>query len=276
MRPACKRFAENPLGHSFSALMGATVDQMISAGIADRSVGTGQEGWQRLIATPGGDEANRALHEAFFALLALGYVIPRPSNTPPDLAFVEVTDRGLEWAAGADSIPEDPSGYLDAFRAAIPEAPMVVMQYVQEAVETYDRRSYFAAAVMLGAASEATTYLLADAIAASKEPGEEKRRGKQHADDRRFERLFTWVFAAVERAKSRGMPYSVHQGADRHLASLQEAIRVARNEAGHPTAGLVDPLTVRLTLSAFPAACRKVHDLAEWFRREALGNGDVG
>lgn len=39
-----------------------------------------------------------------------------------------------------------------------------------------------------------------------------------------------------------------------------------RNEAVHPQAGQVTAVTVRLALSAFPTACRKVYDLIDWLR----------
>ena len=60
------------------------------------------------------------------------------------------------------------------------------------------------------------------------------------------------------------LPYDIHEGSEHHLMSLFEAIRVQRNEAVHPTVGQVTPATVRLTISAFPSACRKVYDLIDW------------
>lgn len=43
-----------------------------------------------------------------------------------------------------------------------------------------------------------------------------------------------------------------------------------RNEAVHPQAGQVTPVTVRLALSAFPTARRKVYDLIEWLQTNKI------
>jgi hypothetical protein len=46
----------------------------------------------------------------------------------------------------------------------VPNMDAVVELYVREALTPFERQAYFAAAVMLGAASEKALYLLADAI----------------------------------------------------------------------------------------------------------------
>ena len=40
----------------------------------------------------------------------------------------------------------------------------MIKKYVQEALTTYERQAYFAAAVMIGAAAESAVYLLAAAM----------------------------------------------------------------------------------------------------------------
>jgi hypothetical protein len=62
----------------------------------------------------------------------------------------------------------------------------------------------------------------------------------------------------LQNRASNPMRYAVHEGADRHLGSLLENIRVQRNDTGHPRIGNVNPISVRLAFSAFPAACQKV------------------
>src|SRR5713101_1091816 len=56
-----------------------------------------------------------AVAEAFCYLLHNGFTIPEPPNNPPlnlNQASYMLTQRGLDWAAGVDPLPEDVGGYL--------------------------------------------------------------------------------------------------------------------------------------------------------------------
>jgi hypothetical protein len=151
----------------------------------------------------------------------------------------------------------------------VPNLDDVIRQYVQEALVTYGRQAFFASAVMIGAASEKAVYLLMDALhRAIGDP--KKQKVFQDAINRRgLPTMFNLLSQYIQQAKNaRGagaMPYSVHEGADTHLLSLQETIRVQRNDAVHPQVGQVNHATVHLTLAAFPYACKKIYDLTEWF-----------
>jgi hypothetical protein len=207
------------------------------------------------------------LVEGYMQLLAFGYIVPAPQgNDSPNSRGIRVTETGRQWAAGRDEpVPEDQTGFLGALTANVPNLDSVLQQYAQEAVAAYNRRLFFASAVMIGAASEKAVYLLMDAIINSVADSKEQRTLRTLFDQRKIERLLAAVSKKVEDAKRARMPYEVHEGADRHLVSLLEAIRVQRNDAVHPQASRVKPETVRLTLSAFPGACKKVYDLIGWF-----------
>jgi hypothetical protein len=96
------------------------------------------------------------------------YVVPRPSNGGgPKLDFLSVTPTGREWAAETEPIPEDNEGFLADLESRVPGVAPVLKQYVAEGLTAYSRQTFFAAAVMLGAASEAALYMLADAVVVS-------------------------------------------------------------------------------------------------------------
>jgi hypothetical protein len=60
--------------------------------------------------------------------------------------------------------------------------------------------------------------------------------------------------------------YSVFDGAETHLMSLFQAIRVQRNDAVHPMNAMVSADSVRLSFLAFPHALEKTESLKNWFQ----------
>jgi hypothetical protein len=109
-----------------------------------------------------------ATNEAFFYLIRNGYIVPQPPDgnylNAPNPYLYDVTQRGKEWSEGIDPLPEDIAGYMKFLHDRVPNMDAVVELYVREALTAFERQAYFAAAVMLGAASEKALYLLADAI----------------------------------------------------------------------------------------------------------------
>jgi len=102
--------------------------------------------------------------EVFLYLAHRGMIAPDIQNFPaaPSFGRWRITSRGTEWAAGAQPVPEDTTGYLAALRKGVPTIDSVIFEYVQEGLSALVRETYFSAAVMLGAASEKEIYLLAD------------------------------------------------------------------------------------------------------------------
>lgn len=206
------------------------------------------------------------LVEAFWYLVSVGYIIPQPSGrNAGDFNWISITKLGCEWAEGSEPSPEDQQGFLMALKGQITQLDPVVEQYVQEAVMAYGRSMFFASAVMIGAASEKTIYLLMDALVNSVEDPNHNITILKSINGRKMPSMFKCLHENLTRAK-KCMPWHVHEGADTHLLSLQESIRVQRNDAVHPQAGKVTPQTVRLTLASFPGACKKAHDLIQWFQ----------
>ena len=211
--------------------------------------------------------------EAFQYLLHNCY-ITRPSSTPnfPGYGNTEafrVTQKGKEWASGSEPIPEDAVGYMRHLTTLVPNRDRVVEQYVQEALVTYERKAYFAAAVMIGAASEKAMYLLAGALERSTKNAHERNRIANAIEDRKLKALLKAISSTLERSRKL-IPNEVQEGVAQHLLSFFESIRVQRNDAVHPAAGTVNPDTVRLAISTFPQAYKKVHDLVGWLKTNKI------
>jgi hypothetical protein len=249
----------------FPALMTSTVKELASVGLVVEPADDSRAAWERLR-----DKHPLAflLIEAYSQVETLGYIVHWPNTPqPPHPNWFRLTERGKQWVSSAGPALEDSDGFLAALNGLIPTLDTVVKQYIAEAVVTYSRQAWFAAAVMVGAASEKLVYMLADSLLVIT-GGSNHRSLEKTIKERNLPNLFEHLSKVLTgHIESGDLPYDIHEGSEPHLMSLFEAIRVQRNDAVHPTVGEVTPATVRLTLSAFPAACRKVYDLIDWCQR---------
>lgn len=219
--------------------------------------------------TLNGGALQQVAPEALWYLISMGYLVPREGHIGgPSFHFLRVTALGREWARGSEPSPEDQQGFLAALKVQVPRLDPVIEQYMREAVAAYGRGLQFAAAVMLGAASEKAIYLLAKALHDWLSDGSKKTKLDKEIQRRSLFGMIAMLsqILAQEIADDR-IPFQVHEGAIPHLNSLTEAIRVQRNDAVHPEAGgNLSPNTVRLSFVAFPAAYKKIDALVQWFK----------
>lgn len=211
-----------------------------------------------------------AANEAFCYLLNAGYAYPKPTGDYLNFNRSEWygwSERGKQWIQGAEPIPEEASGYMSFLRGRVPRLDDVIEQYVSEAITAFNRDANFAAAVMVGAASEKAIYLLAASLLTALKPSH-RRTGLETTLNRRQ------LFALLESLRkiledcsignSPTIPYSASEGATAHLASLFEAIRAQRNDAVHPMKAVVSVSSVRLLLCSLPYALSTTEKLREW------------
>lgn len=208
--------------------------------------------------------------EAFFFLLHNGYIAPMsdPPN-PPSLQRCNITARGQEWIKGQEPMPEDSRGYLVALNGLVPNLDSVVEQYIEEAVATYGNGRYFAAAVMLGAASEKILYLIAARLEQALQDAAQKKRVTKALSERSLLSLLRVVRDALEHNKKK-LPPDIAEGIFTHLLSFSESIRVQRNDAVHPAVAKVSQDQVRLALAAFPHACSISFAFIAWLQGNAI------
>ena len=173
-----------------------------------------------------------------------------------------ITARGREWAKGVEPLPEDYNGYMKQFGATTDD---VVRQYISEGLNTFIRGTYFASAVMVGAASEKAIYLLADSLLPTLKDAAKRATLQSRIKGRRFEPLFAFLEEIVVNGhKSKTIDYDVMGGTTRHLLSLFDHIKLQRNDAVHPMNFQVSSDSVRSSLNAFPLAWQKVEALRQW------------
>jgi hypothetical protein len=248
---------------SFGELMTGTIRELARVGLTVEVGNDFRGAWQRL-----GEKhpVSFLLIEGYCQLMTLGYIVPWPSTpNAPNPNWFHTTEKGRQWILSTGPVPEDPDRFIAAMNALVPNLDPVIRQYLVEAVITYSRQAWFAAAVMVGAASEKAIYSLIESLVTVSESASERKAIEKAINERNLTKMFEQISKVLSNQRQSGkLPYSIREGCEHHLLSLFEAIRVQRNEAVHPTIGAVTPESVRLTLSAFPSACRKIYDLIEW------------
>ena len=212
-----------------------------------------------------------AATEGFFYLLSAGYACPKPTGdflNLPRSEWYRWTERGLQWIKGAEPIPEEATGYMRFLKEHVPILDDVIEQYILEALTAFNRKAYFAAAVMVGAASEKAIYLLAQSLANALKPSSRRTTLEKALAERQLFALLNDVRKTIENessGKNAPIPYSASEGALPHLASLFEAIRTQRNNAVHPMNATVSASSVRMLLHSFPYALSTTEKLRAWF-----------
>jgi len=211
-----------------------------------------------------------AANQAFFYLLGSGYVYPKLTGDYLNFSRSEWycwTERGLQWVKGAEPIPEAVTEYMKFLREHVPTVDNVIFQYILEALVAFNREAFFAAAVMLGAASEKAVYLLTASLLNALKPSRRRTTMETAFNRRQLFTLLDCVRKTIEDGSAGSpapIPYSVSEGADAHLSSLFEAIRTQRNDAVHPMNAIVSASSVRLLLHSFPYALNVTEKLREW------------
>lgn len=203
--------------------------------------------------------------ESLWYLLRSGYITPNSSGTGAGISLsrYNVTERGMEWFKGVEPLPEGTTGYLKFLTDRIPNADAVIVQYVREALHAFNGQAYFAAAVMIGAASEKAIYLLAGDMVTALKPTQSNRLEKLLTERGAAKKVLDFILKVIERNKDKDLP---RDGATFQLTALFDAIRTERNSAVHPSTAEVSGDSVRIITTVFPYALAKSEELRAWLK----------
>jgi hypothetical protein len=171
----------------------------------------------------------------------------------------------LEWFKGVEPLPEGADGYMKFLTDRVPNVDEVIVQYVKEALHAFNGRAYFAAAVMIGAASEKAIYLLAGDMVTALKPTQSKKLQDLLTERGAAKRVLDFMLKVIERNKS--IP---SDGAAFQLTALFDAIRAERNSAVHPNTAEVSGDSVRILTTTFPYALSKSEELRSWLKAHPL------
>lgn len=203
----------------------------------------------------------QALLTAFSDLFRTGHIAWGYNLDNPDPPFLHVTEQGRRALAHLSRDPLNADGYMAHLDGAAQISP-IARSYVVEGLRTYGADCYKASAVMVGAASERIVLDVRDLLVA-----------RMHALGQPVpSNLTTWKIGTVLTTISNQlaprkatMPRDLVEEYDAYWSAFTGQIRLARNDAGHPTS--LDPVTqerAHASLLIFPELASLAYKLGQW------------
>lgn len=210
------------------------------------------------------------VEEELWGLLSdgLAYISKNGQGSGTDNWSWRASRLGVAVATGSVGAwePRDPTRYLQRLKTAAPDLDEAAINYVREALRAFNARCYLATSVMLGVASEQVFGRLASAFVRA-QPGQAGRLDALLSDPsktyfKRFEE-----FRKRLEPQRRTLPPGLADPLT--LDAIADLLRVARNEAGHPTGEEVDEDTAYAHLTVAASYLIKMTKLALEFENAA-------
>jgi hypothetical protein len=151
----------------------------------------------------------------------------------------------------------------------LPNISPLVLEVLRESVATFHRGFVRSSALLLGTASEILMMQLIDAFIAGR-PEKERQRLQAAVEDKsvyaRY-RLFREEFEKTRDALK--IPDPVSKDIDAIIDLIFNAVRLNRNEAGHPSSSPLNPALVAATLQAFIEYAERIAGLSAFLLEPA-------
>jgi len=212
------------------------------------------------------------LQEIIWELLIQGVLAPGKNSLNINLPFIHLTEYGVQCLEEDALLLHDPDGYLKRLQQRVGQGqPLdeVVLTYVRESLLTFLAGHYLAATVMLGVASGrcldllTQVYLNAISDKGRKEAFEKKVIQAGRSIKLRFDALQSELLALT-------LPVKLKDTLDIQLTGIFTLIRYSWNDAGHPTARMVDRDVAHGNLLAFPRYCQRIYELIDHFQSNSV------
>ena len=209
--------------------------------------------------------ALEVLHE----LVTANVIMPGVDRGHLGWPWLRVTEYGRQVIRQGKPLPFDPDQYLAAAQPHLADMPPLALEVLREAVATYHRGYVRSSAMLLGTASELVMMQLIDAFVAGRPEKERERLNAVMADKSIYARyrIFREEF---ERARDGlKIPDALSKDIEAIVDLVFNAVRLTRNEAGHPSGAPLNSVLVATTLQAFLEYADRVARLSAYLREPA-------
>jgi len=215
------------------------------------------------------DEDREKVRHILWDLILEEVLFPGANETQTELHFLKLTPHGREVLDRGAASPYDPEGYLAYLKREIPNLDPVILDYSNEALQTFLRGNLLACTVMIGCASEKAVLLLIDefikAISTARRAAVQSNFDSRFSIIKKFEYLRT-EFNPIKRQLQR----DVADDLDIQLDGVFNLLRNARNDAGHPTGSKVDRNRAFANLQLFVPYCKLIYALMTYFQSHTI------
>jgi hypothetical protein len=263
----------NPPKHSYEEVRGIAVDILLarpSGQFNDFLEGIGQTllkkygGWPPPpqltgIAYPG---VGALLHpedaplilEVFWDFFRQGAITLGHDANRPNWPWYRLTRFGHKIAHHTPFRFHDTEAYVTLVKSYVPDVSPEAVAYLEEAVAAFYADCLFASCVMLGVAAEAEFLRLLDVASASANYGAKFAPVSKPL----FIGQKITKFLATLKPLVPALPRDATEDLDTNFLMIQSVLRIARNQAGHPTAGAPQREQVYVNLQLFAPFARQL------------------
>ncbi|MDQ7829321.1 MAG: hypothetical protein QN158_01890 [Armatimonadota bacterium] len=184
--------------------------------------------------------------------------------------WVRVTEYGRQVLQTGRPVPYDPDRYLAAAQQRLPTLPPLVLDVLRESVAAFHRGLIRASALLLGVASELLMLELTEAFLATLPEAERRSLSEWWAEKSLYARYRLFREAFEARREALALPDSVSKDIDAILDLVFNAVRLQRNEAGHPTGAPLNPVLMAATLQVFLEYAERITGLIAFLRQTTV------
>jgi len=216
--------------------------------------------------------ALEVLHE----LVTANLLLPGLDRAHLGWPWLRLTEYGRQVLRQGSPVSFDPDQYLAAAQQRIGELPPLAVEVLRESVSTYHRGFVRSSALLLGTASEIVMTELIDAFIAA-QPEKERQKLAAAVEGRSMYARYRLFRDEFDRTREgRRLPDTVSKDIEAIIDLIFNAIRLNRNEAGHPSAAPLNPVLVATTLQAFLEYAERIARLTAYFRETAAKPAATG
>ncbi|MBI3976029.1 MAG: hypothetical protein HY334_06530, partial [Armatimonadetes bacterium] len=214
------------------------------------------------------DEA--AALEVLHELATANLVMPGVDRAHLGWPWLRLTEYGRQVIRQGQPVSFDPDQYLAAAQQRLGGISPLALDVLREAVATYHRGFVRSSALLLGTASEIVMTELIDAFIAV-QPEKDRQRLQAAVEDRSMYARYRLFREEFDRARAaRRLPDTVSKDIEAIIDLIFNAVRLNRNEAGHPSEAPLNPVLVATTLQAFLQYAERITRLTAYFREPSL------
>ncbi len=185
-----------------------------------------------------------------------------------DFKSVTITAYGKQVLESGDLLPYDPTGYLRRLKAEIPNLDQLIEDYAFEALHAFQKGLMLSCAVMLGGASEKVFEIFLEKFTEAMTNLSEKNHFLKLQDSIRTKNKFNQTKTKLMSLKN--LPPELTNELEFQFDGIFNIIRLARNEAGHPSGRKLERDLAFAYLLSFRIYCKKMYQLIDYFSNNKI------
>ena len=204
---------------------------------------------------PRNPQDEELVRDVFWDLFRQGAITLGYNNSNPNWPFFRLSHFGAQTLASQSPWRfHDTSSYLALVRREVPDLSDQAAIYLDEAVQAFYAQCLLASCVMLGVAAEAEFLRLLDVAVSRPNVG----KNFQPAANEKFIRQKITKFLPALTAIAPQLDRQATEDLDTNFAPIQSVLRIARNEAGHPSSASPQRENVYVNLQLFVPFARQL------------------